>query len=145
MDVMVNWVERARMLAVAAVLALGTAHAEKTVVFFTPWSNTNAVLFVGGDSVATMTPLENYCGWFKATVDAPAEGFGVYFKQTVGLNYVGAEGMVAEEPTESSEILLDSVAALPIRSGCRATRPTFPRCFPVTPACLATARSRRFP
>ena len=145
MDVMVNWVERARMLAVAAVLTMGTAHAEKTVVFFTPWSNTNAVLFVGGDSVATMTPLENYCGWFKATVDAPAEGFGVYFKQTVGLNYVGAEGMVAEEPTESSEILLDSVAALSDTVWVQGYKADVPALFSGYPGVLGDCPLKKIP
>ena len=109
---MVNWANKFKMAALAAALGTGVASAEKTVVFFTPWSNTNAVLFMDGDSVATMTALDNYCGWFKATVDAPEKNFNVYFKQTVGLNYVGAEGMVTEEPMTAGEISLDSVAAL---------------------------------
>lgn len=109
---MVNWVNKFKMAALAAALGTGVASAEKTVMFFTPWSNTNAVLFMNGDSVATMTALDNYCGWFKATVDAPEKNFNVYFKQTVGLNYVGAEGMVTEEPMTAGEISLDSVAAL---------------------------------
>ena len=142
---MVNWVEKGRVLTVAAVLALGTAHAEKTVVFFTPWSNTNAVLFVGGDSVATMTPLDNYCGWFKATVDAPAEGFGVYFKQTVGLNYVGAEGMVAEEPSVSSEILLDSVAALSDTVWVQGYKADVPALFSGYPGVLGDCPLKKIP
>lgn len=81
---------------------------KKTIAFFTPWSNTNAVLFVNGDSTATMTALKNYCGWFKATVNSPESGFKVYFKQTIGLNYVGSEGMTKEEPTTATEIVLDT-------------------------------------
>ena len=109
---MVNWVNLFKKAALVAALGVGIASAEKTVVFFTPWSNTNAVLFMNGDSVATMTALDNYCGWFVATVDAPDKDFNVYFKQTIGLHYVGAEGMVTEEPMIAGEISLDSVAAL---------------------------------
>lgn len=81
---------------------------KKTIAFFTPWSNTNAVLFMGGDSVATMKSLKNYCGWFTASITPPASDFKVYFKQTVGLNYVGAEGMTTEEPSIANEIVLDT-------------------------------------
>ena len=56
---MVNWANKFKMAALAAALGTGVASAEKTVVFFTPWSNTNAVLFMNGDSVATMTALDN--------------------------------------------------------------------------------------
>lgn len=104
-----KWFILALMLYVAAPVAGANL---KTIAFFTPWSNTNAVLYMDGDSVATMTPLENYCGWFVASVEAPASDFKVYFKQTVGLNYVGAEGLVNVEPTIATEISLDSVAAL---------------------------------
>lgn len=85
---------------------------KKVIAFFTPWSNTNAVLYMNGDSAATMTAMKNYCGWFRTAVTPPSNNFTVYFKQTVGLNYVTAEGMVNKEPTIATEISLDSVAAL---------------------------------
>ena len=108
-----NWLRRVSAWGLLAGMAAFAAESvEKTVVFFTPWSNTNAVLYMDGDSVATMTALENYCGWFKATVNAPTTGFNVYFKQTVGFHYVGNEGLVLTEPTIAAEISLDSVAAL---------------------------------
>ena len=84
----------------------------KIVAFFTPWTNTNAKMFLDGDSVAMIPVAEKYCGWFIAAVDAPAEGFNVYFKQTIGPNYVGSEGLTTTEPTTATEISLDSVAAL---------------------------------
>ena len=84
----------------------------KVVAFFTPWTNTNAKMFLDGDSVAMIPVAEKYCGWFIAAVDAPAEGFNVYFKQTIGPNYVGSEGLTTTEPTTATEISLDSVAAL---------------------------------
>lgn len=85
---------------------------KKVIAFFAPWSNTNAILYMNGDSVATMTAMKNYCGWYRAIVTPPSSNFGVYFKQTVGLNYVSAEGLVNKEPTIATEISLDSVAAM---------------------------------
>ena len=81
---------------------------QKTIAFFPPWSNTNAVLFMNGDSVGIMTSLDNKCGWFQKSVAATANGMKVYFKQTVGLNYVGAEGMVQDEPMNATNIVLDT-------------------------------------
>ena len=83
-----------------------------TVAFLTPWTNTNAVLFVEGDSVSTMTAMDKYCGWFAAKVNPTANGLRVYFKQTIGTHYVGAEGYVDAEPTIANEIVLDSIVAL---------------------------------
>lgn len=92
--------------------AIAASSSTKTIMFFTPWSNTNAILFMNGDSVSTMPALENYCGWFKATVETPSSDFKVHFKQTVGFNYVSSEGLVSTEPTLATEISLDSVAAI---------------------------------
>lgn len=88
----------------------GPIEGEKTIMFFAPWTNTNAVLYVNGDSVGVMTNAKNYCGWYSLRVIPPATDFNVYFKQTVGFYYVGAEGLASDEPTIANEISLDSVA-----------------------------------
>ena len=90
------------------------ANGRKYVAFFTPWTNTNALLFLNGDSTK-MSAMDKYCGWFitSKAINAPSEGFSVYFKQTIGGNIVGATGLTKVTPTVSSEeISLDSVAAL---------------------------------
>ncbi|WP_407457838.1 fibro-slime domain-containing protein [Fibrobacter sp.] len=85
----------------------------KFIAFFTPWTNTNAKVFLSNGDSAAMVPVEEkYCGWFIAGVKAPNDNFGVYFKQTIGPNFVGAEGLTKTEPTSATEISLDSVAAL---------------------------------
>ena len=83
----------------------------KLISFFTPWTNTNAQVFVDGNPTA-MIPLDNYCGWFIAAVKPPSENFTVYFKQTIGGNFVGAQGLTNAQPDITAEIKLDSVAAL---------------------------------
>ena len=71
----------------------------KVVVRFMPsWSNTSAVMVVDGQETI-MTAVRDYCGWFQATVTAPASGFSAVFKQTIGNVY--------REP-----VSLDSIAAL---------------------------------
>ena len=85
----------------------------KFIAFFTPWTNTNAKVFLSNGDSAAMVPVEEkYCGWFIAGVRAPNNNFDVYFKQTIGPNFVGAEGLTKIEPTSATEISLDSVAAL---------------------------------
>ena len=86
----------------------------KYIAFFTPWTNTNAILFLNGDSISTMSAMDKYCGWFitSKAVNAPSEGFTVYFKQTIGGNIVDANGLTKVEPTSGNAISLDSVAAL---------------------------------
>ena len=87
------------------------AEGMKLIAFFTPWTNTNAQVFVDGNPTA-MIPLDNYCGWFIAAVKPPSENFTVYFKQTIGGSFVGAQGLVSSQPDITAEIKLDSVAAL---------------------------------
>ncbi|MBR4398000.1 MAG: hypothetical protein IKT05_02285, partial [Fibrobacter sp.] len=87
------------------------AEGMKLIAFFTPWTNTNAQVFVDGTPTA-MIPLDNYCGWFIAAVKPPSENFTVYFKQTIGGNFVGAQGLTNAQPDITAEIKLDSVAAL---------------------------------
>ena len=86
------------------------ARGGKHIVFFTPWSNTNAILYLNGESYK-MSAMDKYCGWFVASVNA-TENLNVYFKQTIGGNFVGSEGLTKVEPTTATEISLDSVAAL---------------------------------
>lgn len=85
-----------------------------TVIRFMPtWTNTNAILIQGGEETV-MTAVKNYCGWFQAKTTAPASGFKVRFKQTIGNLYVGTHGIekVASGALPiGEEITLDTMAA----------------------------------
>ena len=84
---------------------------KKYIAFFTPWTNTNAILYVDGDSVSTMSAMDKYCGWFIANSKSSGENLNVYFKQTIGGSYVGSAGLTTADPI-LAQINLDSVAAL---------------------------------
>ena len=85
------------------------------VVRFMPtWTNTSAILIFDGQETV-MTAARNICGWFETTVMAPASGFSVMFKQTVGNIYAttkGSEVVASGAAPAGSSILLDSIVAL---------------------------------
>lgn len=118
---------------------------KKTIAFFTPWSNTNAILYLNGESMGTMTSLKNYCGWFVTSVTPPASGLKVYFKQTIGMHYVGAEGMVLDEPTTATEISLDSIAAISDTIWVQGYKGDAPAQFSKYPGVLGDCPLKKFP
>ena len=84
----------------------------KVIRFFAPWTNTSAILYVAGGDSAKMTTVRNYCGWFEARVTPPQGSFQVYFKQTIGYDYVGDLHYTRINPATQSILLsLDSAAA----------------------------------
>lgn len=87
------------------------AGSKKVIRFMPPWTNTSAVMIVNGEE-SNMVAAPDYCGWFEAIIELPEGGLSVYFKQTVGPNFVGSNGLVETKPTISTEINLDSLAAL---------------------------------
>jgi len=85
----------------------------KLIRFFAPWTNTSAIIYVAGGDSAKMTTVNNYCGWFEARVTPPEGSFQVYFKQTIGSNYVGNDTYFKINPTTQAIWLpLDSAAAV---------------------------------
>lgn len=86
------------------------ANSTKVIRFLTPWTNTSAIIYVNGDSAATMLPVEKYCGWFQANVTLPAEKPFVFFKQTIGKKFYSMAGIENDEPTIDNEIPLDSIS-----------------------------------
>ena len=86
---------------------------KKTIRFFAPWTNTSAILYVAGGESAKMTAIKNYCGWFEANIKPPEGSFQVYFKQTIGYEYVtDIHNSIKITPIEQSTLLsLDEAAA----------------------------------
>ncbi len=86
--------------------------AKKTIRFLAPWTNTGVSIVLGGKA-DYMNPIGgNYCGWFEyQSVLTPKDAY-VYFKQTIGGNYVGKDGIYQEEVSIENEIKLDSVLAI---------------------------------
>ena len=88
-----------------------TPKPKKHIRFLTPWTNTNAIMFLN-DSENYMTPVGSpYCGWFESKVTKPTDSASVYFKQTIGTTYVGADG-TTEGDSLLVPISLDSVIAI---------------------------------
>lgn len=86
---------------------------KKTIRFFAPWTNTSAILYVAGGDSAKMTTIKNYCGWFEASIKPPEGSFQVYFKQTIGYEYVtDIHNSIKTTPIAQSTLLsLDEAAA----------------------------------
>ena len=85
----------------------------KVIRFFVPWTNTNAILYIAGGKSDTMSSIKNYCGWFESRVAPPEGSFQVYFKQTLGSEYVTDYHYTSKtQPIEQSTLLsLDAAAA----------------------------------
>ena len=84
---------------------------KKHIRFLTPWTNTNAIMFLNGME-NYMSPVGSpYCGWFESMVTKPSDSAWVYFKQTIGTTYVGAEGTTESDST-LVPMLLDSALAI---------------------------------
>lgn len=122
------------------------AAGKKVIRFLTPWTNTSAILYINGDSTATMTKVKNYCGWFEAAFNPPTGGLNVYFRQTIGRTYVSADGMVAkQEPTSASFLNLDSIAALTDTIWVQGYKNDAPAVFAKYPGVLGECPLKKFP
>ena len=82
---------------------------KKHIRFLTPWTNTNAIIYMNG-AESYMTTVPTYCGWFETKISKPSTA-NVYFKQTIGTTFVGAEG-TTEDETTIIPINLDSAMAV---------------------------------
>ena len=82
---------------------------KKHIRFLTPWTNTNAIIYMNG-AESYMSSLPSYCGWFETKLTKPSTA-NVYFKQTIGTTFVGAEGTTEDEST-ITPINLDSALAI---------------------------------
>ena len=79
--------------------------------FLPPWTNTNAIIYLNGTDYFMTAAPSPYCGWFEKSVTKQTGSVDVYFKQTIGVNLFGAEG-VTEEESSLAPINLDSALAL---------------------------------
>ena len=86
---------------------------KKIIRFFAPWTNTSAILYIAGGESAKMTTAKNYCGWFEASIAKPEGSLQVYFKQTIGQEYVtDIHNSTKITPIEQSTLLsLDEAVA----------------------------------
>jgi len=83
---------------------------KKHIRFLTPWTNTNAIMFLNDSENYMHAVSSPYCGWFEAEVSKPSTA-NVYFKQTIGSTFVGSDG-TTEDETTVTPINLDSAIAL---------------------------------
>ena len=85
---------------------------EKSVRFLAPWSNTGVLMYANGEE-QKMQPRTDTCGWFEGKIIARPPDVFVYFKQSLGDNFIGAEGLYKEAISIEQEIRLDSVFSIP--------------------------------
>jgi fibro-slime domain-containing protein len=87
---------------------------KKYIRFLTPWTNTNAMMFLSdseNDKLTVNMGATSYCGWYEARIDVPSDGAKIYFKQTTANNFVGANG-ITENESSLTPIAMDSILAL---------------------------------
>lgn len=86
----------------------------KVIRFMNPWSNTSPTM-VYNETSFPMSPVNNYCGWFQANLQASDDNVLVYFKQTLGTEVFSGDGLVIGLPfsLDSALALTDTVWILP--------------------------------
>lgn len=90
----------------------------KVVRLLSPWDDMSPSMFIpDANDTVKMGPLpldrkKDTCGWYEGTYYKHADSWGVYFRQTFGMEYYNAGGMVHEGSPDADLLLLDSVMAL---------------------------------
>ena len=79
--------------------------------FLTPWTNTNAIMYLNDTENYMSSVGSPYCGWFQSSVSKKSGSVNAYFKQTIGSTYIGADGSTEDEKTVQP-INLDSALAI---------------------------------
>lgn len=82
-----------------------SAVSNKVIRFMSPWSNTSPTL-VNGTTTASMSAVDNYCGWFQTVLQISEDNIDVSFKQTIGTEVYTQSGL-----SDGLPISLDSIFA----------------------------------
>ena len=87
----------------------------KVVRLLSPWDNLSpSMLIVSMDDTVKMGPLpmdrqKDTCGWYEGTYYKHVDDWGVYFKQTFGMDYYSMGGIAVEGKDLGEPVKLDSV------------------------------------
>ncbi len=87
----------------------------KVVRLLSPWDDMSPSMFVVSmDDTVKMGPLpmdrqKDTCGWYEGTYYKHVDDWGVYFKQTFGMDYYSMGGIAAEGKDLGEAVHLDSV------------------------------------
>lgn len=87
----------------------------KVVRLLSPWDNMSpSMLIVSMDDTVKMGPLpmdrqKDTCGWYEGTYYKHVDDWGVYFKQTFGMDYYSMGGIAVEGKDLGEPVKLDSV------------------------------------
>ena len=100
-----------KTLSISSTKPIVTPKPKKHIRFLTPWTNTNAIMYLNGIENYMTSVGSPYCGWFESKVTNPSGNANVYFKQTIGTTHVGAEGTM-ENDSMLVPIALDSALAV---------------------------------
>lgn len=120
--------------------------AKKTIRFFTPWTNTSAIVYVAGGESTKMTAVKKYCGWFEASIIPPTGSLQVYFKQTIGSTYIGDNVYNKIDPTTQAIWLpLDEAAALSDTIWVKANKVGAPSVTAKYPGILGDCPTKKLP
>ena len=90
----------------------------KVVRLLSPWDDMSpSMLVLDQDDTVKMGPLpldrkKDTCGWYEGTYYKHAKDWGVFFKQTFGMDYYNAEGVQGAGIPDGNPVRLDSMMAL---------------------------------
>lgn len=90
----------------------------KVVRLLSPWDDKSPSMYIpDANDMVKMGPLpldrkKDTCGWYEGIFYKHVENWGVYFRQTFGMEYYNAGGLVHGDSPDENLVKLDSIFAL---------------------------------
>lgn len=93
----------------------------KTIRLMSPWDNMSPMMIVAESDTIRMGPItanasdstqSDTCGWYQGTFYKHTDNWSVQFRQSFGTEFYSLEGLMGEDGSIGTPILLDSMVAL---------------------------------